>query len=83
VREECLNQHWFAAVDHARELCEAWREDYNEIRPHTSLGGLAPAEFLLQWAGRHARPPTAAPLIARDHSTNGGDALYPLQPTRV
>jgi putative transposase len=51
VREECLNQHWFDDVDHARELCEAWREDYNSIRPHTSLGGLAPAEFLLQWAG--------------------------------
>ena len=42
VREECLNQHWFESVDHARELCDAWREDYNSLRPHTSLGGLSP-----------------------------------------
>jgi putative transposase len=83
VREECLNQHWFTSVDHARELCEAWREDYNSIRPHTSLGGLSPNEFLLHCPGGHARPGSAAPLDDRGHSTDSGDSSYPLQPARV
>jgi len=83
MREECLNQHWFDSVDHARELCDAWREDYNSIRPHTSLGGLSPNEFLLQCTGGHARPCTASPLNDRGPSTNNGNCPYPLQPAQV
>jgi putative transposase len=44
-REECLNQEWFMSLDDARRKAEAWRCDYNEIRPHSSLGQLAPSEF--------------------------------------
>ena len=41
LRDECLNTHWFLSLDDARAKIEAWRRDYNESRPHTSLGGTA------------------------------------------
>lgn len=44
-RDECLNENWFADLAHACRTIEAWRRDYNEIRPHSSLGGLPPKEF--------------------------------------
>ncbi len=46
LRDECLNDNWFLSVRHAREVIEAWRKDYNTVRPHSSLGGLAPQEFI-------------------------------------
>lgn len=54
VRDECLNQRWLSSFADARRALAAWRRDYNEIRPHFSLGGLARNEFvasLLTWAG--------------------------------
>jgi putative transposase len=45
VRAECLNENWFLSLDDAREKTEAWRVDYNEHRPHSALGNLAPKEF--------------------------------------
>jgi putative transposase len=44
-RDECLNDHWFSTLAEARALINAWRIDYNERRPHSSLGYLTPAEF--------------------------------------
>ncbi len=44
-REECLNAHWFLSLDDAQGKIEAWRIDYNECRPHTSLGYMTPSEF--------------------------------------
>lgn len=34
-RDECLNEHWFTDLAHARELINQWRIDYNENRPHS------------------------------------------------
>ena len=51
-REERLNEHWFADVGHAREIIERWRQDYNHVRPHSSLGQVPPAVFAGQGAGR-------------------------------
>jgi putative transposase len=45
LRDECLNEHWFVALDRAREIIETWRRDYNEARPHSGLGQRTPAEF--------------------------------------
>jgi transposase InsO family protein len=50
LRDECLNEHWFMSVAHARALIETWRREYNEERPKRSLGGLTPAEFAKQLA---------------------------------
>ena len=43
LRDECLNTNWFASLDEARAAIEAWRIDYNEVRPHSSLGNQAPS----------------------------------------
>jgi putative transposase len=45
LREECLNQHAFASLDDALKRIEAWRTDYNSVRPHSDLGQLAPDQF--------------------------------------
>jgi putative transposase len=46
LRDECLNENWFITLKDARAIIESWRVDYNEGRPHTSLGGLTPREFM-------------------------------------
>jgi putative transposase len=46
LRDECLSAHWFETLTDARFHIERWRQDYNEVRPHTSLAGRTPAEFL-------------------------------------
>lgn len=43
-RDECLSQTWFTSLNHAREEIAAWREDYNETRPHKSLDWRTPGE---------------------------------------
>jgi len=44
-RDECLNEHWFLSLAHARSVIEAWRIEYNTERPHSSLGNRTPEEF--------------------------------------
>jgi len=43
-RDECLNAHWFTSLADAQRLIEAWRLDYNQCRPHSSLGYQTPEE---------------------------------------
>jgi len=57
MRDECLNEHWFLSLGEARQTIEAWRRDYNEVRPHTSLGNRTPQEFAA--CGAALRSPTA------------------------
>jgi len=46
-----LNTNWFVSVRQAREIIENWRLDYNEVRPHRSLKGKTPKEFIESVAG--------------------------------
>ena len=46
LRDECLNANWFSRLREAQACLEAWRQDYNHQRPHSSLGGLAPVEYV-------------------------------------
>lgn len=49
-RDDCLNQHWFRSLAEARLLIEHWRShDYNQIRPHSSIGRIPPNIFALNW----------------------------------
>ena len=45
LRDECLNEHWFTSLAHARVVIETWRREYNEERPKRILDGLTPAEY--------------------------------------
>lgn len=62
-RNECLNEHWFVSLGDARQLLEAWRIDYNEERPHSSLGGKTPSEYI-----RQQPQPTTLPNAGNSHS---------------
>lgn len=55
LRDECLNEHAFRSLSEARHIVEAWRIDYNTVRPHSSLGGLSPSTFA-------NRPPKRGPI---------------------
>jgi putative transposase len=57
MRDECLNEHWFVSLAEARQRIESWRQDYNEVRPHSSLGNRTPQEFTAR--GAALRSPTA------------------------
>ena len=50
-RDECLNEHWFVSLADAQALIEAWRIDYNTVRPHSALKGCTPEQFALASAG--------------------------------
>lgn len=51
-RDECLNQHWFLNLEEAKREIEAWRKDYNENRPHSSLKMKTPNEFAKEFIER-------------------------------
>lgn len=52
LRDECLNEHWFTSLLHARTVIDEWRKEYNEERPKKSLGGLTPAQYAKQLAAK-------------------------------
>ena len=52
-RDECLNENWFISLDDARQKIEAYRVDYNEVRPHSSLDNQTPMEFARSSTGSH------------------------------
>jgi putative transposase len=58
-RDECLNAHWFLSLGDAAEKIEAWRLEYNQYRPHSSLNDLTPAEFIEQCDEKTASLPAA------------------------
>ena len=49
LRDECLNEEVFTSLAEARQIIEAWRIDYNQVRPHSSLGYQTPDEFAASW----------------------------------
>ena len=58
LRDECLNEEVFDSLAHARRILARWRHDYNHTRPHSSLGGLTPAQ------ARRATEIPSGPAIA-------------------
>jgi putative transposase len=65
-RDECLNEQWFETLYQARAAIGIWRKDYNELRPHSSIGRIPPALFAerhRQRAGDAAQqPPTTTEI---------------------
>ena len=62
VRAECIDQNWFLSLEDAKLKCEAFRHDYNHVRPHSSIGLKAPVEFM----EIRRRPQPADRIIARE-----------------
>jgi len=61
LRDECLNSHVFSSVVEAQVVLDAWREDYNLVRPHSSLQDRTPAAMGALWVdSREPRESTAA-----------------------
>lgn len=67
-RDECLNEHWFTSLADARVKIETWRKEYNEYRPHSSLGYQTPVEFAANAA--NSLRPTASALLPRQTKEN-------------
>ena len=49
VRQECLDENWFASLEDARQIIEAWRVEYNTERRHTALNNQAPSAYRAAW----------------------------------
>jgi putative transposase len=54
VRDECLHMHVFHSVAEARIVLATYRRQYNEARPHSSLGYRTPTEFKRDWLERQS-----------------------------
>jgi putative transposase len=80
LRDECLNEHVFGSLAEARRVIEAWRVDYNEVRPHSSLGYRTPEEFAAGWqASRDGQHPNQcdAPFATACHRARGRQGQAP------
>ncbi len=73
LRDELLNETLFHSLAQARSVLAAWRKDFNEVRPHSSLGYLTPRDYartLSGEIGRHAAHPDHSarrPIASHDH----------------
>lgn len=74
-REECLDQSWFTSLAEAKRIIEAWRLDYNEQRPHTSLRMRTPAAFAA--ARPFTKPRRSAPA---PKATSPSDLVAAISP---
>ncbi len=54
MRRELLNAYLFNNLSEVRELSQGWRIDYNEERPHKSLGYLSPLKYAEKFIPRTA-----------------------------
>jgi len=45
MRDELLNQHWWGSIAEARDAIDAYRQDFNQVRPHSALDNKTPSEF--------------------------------------
>ena len=64
LRDECLNVEVFFALADVRDKLEYWRQDYNQVRPHSALRDNAPACFAAQWKESAAPGPEPVPAPA-------------------
>jgi putative transposase len=73
-RDECLSMEWFLSRAQAKVVIEAWRRHYNQVRPHSSIGYLTPAEFAAKLAIKAA----PASATGRGAALTGGFAPRPV-----
>ena len=69
-RDECLNVSWFRNLWEAREKVATWRREYNQARPHSSLGYQTPEAFAAGAAAPPASPPTLAGILKTEENAS-------------
>ena len=80
-RDECLSLEWFKSRAEAKVVIERWRRHYNEVRPHSSLRYLTPAEFAATIRSQDA---ASGQATGRSAAVHGASALRPVaQPLRT
>lgn len=72
LRRECLDLETFAHVAQARALCRLYQREYNQRRPHSSLGHQTPAEFAARHGPAAPAPSSAAPRPGLPPQTRAG-----------
>lgn len=79
LRDECLNSHVFASVSEAQVVLDAWREDYNAVRPHSALQDRTPAAVGALWVdSREARESTAMKNDGVELEITGASVTFPV-----
>ena len=82
LRDELLNETLFRSLAHAREMLEAWRQDYNNCRPHSQLGWMSPAIYAAARRSATLRSTGgSAPRIATPTAQEGITEAKSLIPT--
>ena len=71
-RDECLSLEWFRSRAEAKVVIEAWRKHFNEVRPHSSLGYLTPAELVAKQNAASGK------ATGRDAAVRGASAPRPV-----
>jgi len=66
LRDECLNMETFEGRDHARMICKVFGRQYNDSRPHSSLGYRTPREFAESWVRSESRDGDRGGWVQRD-----------------
>jgi len=74
-RDECLSLEWFRSRGEAKVVIEAWRKHFNDVRPHSSLGYLTPAEFMARLKQQDA---ASVQATGRTAAVCGASALRPV-----
>ena len=74
-RDECLSLEWFRSRAEAKVVIETWRQHYNQVRPHSSLGYLTPAEFAARIEEQDA---VSEQATGRTAAVSGASALRPV-----
>jgi hypothetical protein len=71
--DELLNETLFTSLAEARLAINAWKEDYNNHRPHSALGNSTPAEFAMKtgWKNRPHEAKNETPDSALNWRENG------------
>ena len=78
LRDECLNSHVFATVADAQRVLDAWRTDYNAVRPHSALGDRTPVEAAAMWrASREACESKALNRTGVQIEATAGSVTFP------
>lgn len=67
LRDGLLDQMWFVSLADARAHAEAWRRDYNDVRPHGGLAGSTPSAFAAPWRLAPSPDSQADRPSVRDH----------------